>query len=253
MEGFSFDSLHACYKLESVYTVQSKDYYQSAYSSHIDIQANIDEKDGNYNFIITRSNVLLNGKPVSKLMDRIMYEIGNSLYPLVIKASNRSEIIDILNFDEIKVRWTRCGNYFIKKYPSYQLDHYISMSEKNLISKEDFIISLYQDTFTNIYFRNIYTPPGKNEAGLIKWQNFPEKEMNQSYLYQMEIIDKDEILLSGEIMQIVPEHNGTFNMEYKTGKYGEILHTTGKVESNYKGKLYFKEITLDAETISIKR
>ena len=248
-----FGSMQAVYRIESKYIIDSEENYCSTFGSKLHVTARYEKERDNYTFIINRSAVLLNGKPAVKLMDRIMSEVGNSLYPIHLRVSPRLWILDILNFNEIKQRRQQCADDWKAEADSPELERYFRFSEKNSANGKTLIASLYRDTFFNLYFRDIFTPTGNDEARLIRWQNFPERETDQSYLYQVKPEDADRIRLSGEIMKIVPEHNGTFDTVYETGDQGEIRRIKGRIESESEGTRYMKQWTLETETGQIAK
>ena len=253
MERLLFGSMQAGYRIESKYIIDSEENDCSTYSSKLQVSAQYEKEKDNYTFILNRSEALLNGKPAGKLMDRIMCEAGSSLYPLHLRVSPHLWILDVLNFNEIKQRWQQCAGDWMAKAPSPELERYFRFSEKNLANSKTLITSLYRDTFCNLYFRDIFTPTGDDEVRLIRWQNFPEREMDQSYLYQIKPEEANRIRLSGEIMKIVPEHNGTFDTVYETGDQGEIQRIKGQIESEWEGTLYMKQWTLETETGQIAK
>jgi hypothetical protein len=190
---------------------------------------------------------LLNSKPAEKLMDRIMCEAGASLYPVHLRVSPKLWIQEVMNFDEVKQRRQTCIRNWLEKTPSSELERYARFSEKNMANRKSFISSLYNDVFYNLYFRDIYTPTVNDEVRLIRWSNFPERETEQSYLYSIKQDGASFIRLSGELMKIVPEHNGKMETMYEMGDEGEIRRITGKIEFEVEEHVYMKQFVLETE------
>ena len=249
MERLLFGFMQAGYRIESKYSINSGEHYGSTFSSKLHVIARYEKERDSYTFILNRSEVLLNEKPAEKLMDRVMCEMGNSLYPIHLRVSPHLWILDVLNFNEIKQRRQQCADAWRAKASSDELERYFWFSEKNTADSKTLIASLYRDTFFNLYFRDIFTPTENDETKLIRWQNFPVREMDQSYLYQIKPEGVNRFRLSGEIMKIKPEHSGTFDTVYETGDRGEIRRIKGRIESEWEGNRYQKQWTLETETI----
>ena len=246
MEKLSLTSLSADYGIESKYIIQSEERYCSSFKSSIQIKATDNRSDENYHFTVNRSEVLLNGEKASKLMDRIIYEMGNTLYPVSLKVSPLLAVLDVLNFDEIRLRRQKQIEDITKKYPSNNtVQQYIRMAAKNFTDKNAFIRSLYRDSFFNLYFRDIYTTTPEDEAKAILWVNFPKREMNRTYLYQVKPIDDSQIITAGKVMKIIPELDWSYDMTYTIGKCGEIHSINGKVTGSYNRKDYIKQLTVN--------
>lgn len=193
--------------------------------------------------------MLINGQKARKLMDRIILEAGNSLYPVSVSVSSRMEITGINNLSEIRSRWRECTQRLTEKYPSPYTNAYLSASSQNLSDEKAFIASLYNDSFFNVYFRNIFSPLPAGEGVLIKWKNFPEKDMETSCLYVIENAGSNKILTLGQVMEIISGSRGEYRMEYKIGDKKEIHAIKGEITSLYNDKKYIKQISVKTDKI----
>jgi hypothetical protein len=214
------------------------------------MDASYEKEPDCYCFNLNRSNVLLNDKKPETLTDRILYEIGTSLYPLKLKVSPFLQIIDVNNREEIYSRWKKCTEKCLQKNNTELLRNYVHTNEAIFSKKERFIELLYRDTFVKLYFRNIYRQTDEKEAILIRWDNFPESKMNSSYLYQLEKTDS-MIQTSGKIMKILPHQEGFYQMKYKVGTRGEIFEICGTVDNQHNGKKYAKQIAVTSENMNV--
>jgi plasmid maintenance system killer protein len=253
MKKMLFDRMNAVYRIKSRYdkvSLDGGDHYSSVFNEKWHINAQLNKEQDLYVFILNRSETLLNGKPPEKLMDKIMLETGNSYYPVHLLVSPQLIIMDIINFDGIIEKWKKCALDLQERMSSPELERYLRFSENNLAGSRKFISSLYRNAFYKLYFRDIFTSTTDDEVRLIRWDNFPEREMNQSYLYQVKPSGENEIRLSGEIMKIVPEHNGTYDSTYETGTFGEILRITCHIETEWEGSRYTKHLQIEAEAVN---
>jgi hypothetical protein len=258
MEKMLFGSLYAVYRMEIRYAINNspdsgEENYRSVFAEKWHVNARCEKERDVYVFTLNRSETLLNGKPPEKLMDRIMHEAGSAYYPLSLLVSPRLGIRDVVNFAEVKRRWQECARKLQESTPSPELERYFRFSEKNLADSRTFTAMLYRNAFYNLYFRDIFTPTPKGEVHLIRWENFPEREMNQSYLYQVKPVGENKIHLSGEIMKIVPEHRGIYDSTYETGPLGEIQRISGKIETEWEENRYTKQFSLEAETAKAQK
>lgn len=249
MERILFKALSADYLVSSKYIKGTEADYHTVFSAVYRLNIVYDEGNNRYNCKINRSDVLIDGKPVKKLMDRILLEIGDGIYPLSLNISPNLQITNILNYEEVKNRWTNRTRKLLKKYPSYPMTRYVKMSGKNISDREKLVDALYRDTFFNVYFRDIYSPTADKEAYPILWVNFPERGMNLTYLYEINPMKESKINTSGDVMQIVPGQEGHLTMDYKLGEKGEIHGITGIVESRHQNKLYMKQISVKSENV----
>ena len=247
MDRLLFLYLMAEYNVENKYLVD--DQQQASFKNKIKMEASYNKEQDCFQFELNQSNVLINNKKLEKLTDRIVYKIGSSLYPLKLKVSPLLQIEDINNWDEVYYRWKDCTEKYLQKYNTEQLRQYIRIAEKNFSEKEMFIDALYRDTFMKIYFRNIYTSTVEDEAKLIRWDYFPEGNMNSSYLYQVKKTDLT-VHTVGKIIQIIPDMEGTYQMEYKLGTKGEINGISGFIERYY-NKKYSKQVTVTSENLKL--
>jgi hypothetical protein len=246
MEKLSAAQLSADYKVECKYLIQSEENnHCSSFECNIRLQAiYFEEEEAYYHFTIQRTDVLLNGKEASKLMDKVVCEMGDTLYPLILKVSPLLEILDVFNFEEIKLRRQNKAEEITEKYSEPVIEQYISRSDKKFVDKRAFIQALYQDSFFNLYFRDIYAKMSDDEAGAILWVNFPKRELNRTYLYQINA-DNLQIKTMGEVMKITPESAGEYAMTYTVGEYGEIHTINGEITSLYGTKDYIKQISVN--------
>lgn len=228
------------YKLNSYYGIKDSGKY-SEFEATYSISLIRDGKS--FHCELDRSNVLINQRRPNKLMDQIMLDIGNSIYPIKMIIDSEMQIRDILNFDEIKSNWNICTQKYLEKYPSAEMDRYVRMATVNLTSKQNFIHALYQDTFFNLYFRDIISPIEEGEAKAIQWVNFPVKSRNSTYLYSFNS-SENIIHASGEIMKITPSQEGNYEMNYELGEYNHIDSIRGSVEGSYHHKHYEKKIEI---------
>ena len=245
--------MQAVYRMESNYIIDSEENYGPVFGSKIHIAAQYDKGKDIYTFIINQTEALLDGKPAEKLMDRIMHEAGCSYYPLFLSVSPRLWILDVPNFKEVKLLRQECAGNLRKKMPSPELERYFRFSEKNMENSKTFIASLYRNSFYKLYFRDIFTPAAKDEVRLIHWPNFPSRDTDRSCWYRVNPVEANKIRLSGQIMKIAPEHNGTFEAVYETGPDGEIRRINGKIETRVENKSYIKRLSLDAETSGTRK
>lgn len=251
MEKSLFKFLSASYKLESKYIEKNEEYYTSQYTCIYKANAIFDEDSGYYNYRISRSDVLIDNKSISKLMDKIILEIGNAIYPISLLVNQQMRIIDVVNYEDIKQKWINNAKEKLDRYPSSEIKRYLSASYKNIKNKNTFINCLYKDSFLNLYFRNIFEPTIKNEVHSIVWHNFPKKQMNQTYLYEIAPMKENQIKILGEIMQIVPEQNGTYAADYRIGNEGQIISISGSIESKHQDKLYKKQVSIQSTDTKI--
>lgn len=251
MKGSLFNYMDSQFELRSIYRIKGEEDATSSYSARLHIKAAYRMGEQNYLFTINRSDVLLNGSSPRKPIDKAIKEIGDALYPVVLEVSTQLEIQNIINFPGIKKRWEDATQRIQEYYNLPSLETYVQRAQKNLTDIKSLTAALYKDSFFNIYFRNIFLPLSEEERQLIRWYNFPEREMNLSYLYRPVPSKGYDICLSGEIMKIIPEHAGTYEMNYILGNKNEIRNISGYIEAMYKDKKYTKTITVNPEYIRI--
>ncbi|WP_455593520.1 hypothetical protein [Bacteroides sp.] len=146
-------------KLSGCYIINVSTAYpngvESTYSAQIQLSANYQFVDASYKFELTsRHNVLLNNTPITKNADILMKRLSDTYYPMKLKVSVNGNIIDVLNFDDIKKRWQDETSKIIAETSCIAFEQYIDSVKPTMQQKEKFLEAIKRDSFIQLYFMN---------------------------------------------------------------------------------------------------
>ena len=242
MEKLTFNSMQAIYLLDTEYRKLKGENYVSEYSCRWHLTARYSSTTESYEFTLYRSDVKINGEKVEKLMDRIVLEIGSSLYPVRFEVSAQMQILRIINYDEIVDRWRVTTEKCRNEHPGDVIERYIRHSSEGISDERALLLSLYKDSFINLYFRNLYMLPEEDERERVEWQNFPLREMKSTYYCTIEKPEENRRRLNGPLMVILPGQKGSADIDFIYGPCGELEDITGEFSATKDGNRYIKRV-----------
>jgi hypothetical protein len=183
---YKFRILEAHYDIDIALTYP--DYTQEHYhcSEHVIVRY---RKDPNcYLFEMTgRKDIQINNKAPEEIMDKLMVELGDALYPLDIKVSPAGEILEVNYFEEVQDRWNKKAGELLEKYNTSPFAKYLQISARNMKQEIAFRKSLLKNTFFKCYFL-----PDNVESFLFEVHHFPQRSANTLFLFEL---DNDGILV----------------------------------------------------------
>lgn len=245
MKGLSFKKMNVVYGLETEYRKHKSEDYVSTYSCLWEVKGTYEEASNSYEFCLERKDVKINGKKVEKLMDRIVYEIGSSLYPIRLKVSAQLGVSQILNYDEVVERWKAVTEKCRQEHPGEVLERYIRYSRDSISTPRSLLLSLFNDSFINLYFRNLYiVPEDKNIRERVEILNFPLQEIKSCYFCTIEAPEAETRKLEGALMVIVPGQEGHAEIDFKYHPKGVPDTVAGVFSAIHNGKEYRKTIKI---------
>ena len=245
MDGILLGKTDLIYGLKTEYRELKTQDYISEYSCIWHVKALYDNTVQSYEFSLDRSEVKINNREPEKLMDRIMFETGSSLYPVRFKVSKQMEISQIINYAEITGRWKETAGKCSDEYPGDVMNRYMEYSAASLSNPRTFLRSLYNDSFINLYFRNLYIlPQSEDERERIELNNFPLREMKSTYYCTIKAPEANMRKLEGTLMAIISDQKGTASIDYTYGKQGEPENITGIFTAGNDSRQFQKKITV---------
>ena len=175
---YEFRTLKSIYNIRIRY--RKSDYTQYEYGSNIVVRAKKNKND--YLFTLEqRTDTKLDNQPPKKVMDKLMLELGNIIYPVALNVSKDASILSVSNFDEIKQRWKNKSQELYKANKTQAFQNYLKMSAKNFTNETKFRQSLYRDTFIQMFFLDY-----GNQVLEFDFVNFPIQSRKTS-LYAIRI------------------------------------------------------------------
>ncbi|CAM3749360.1 hypothetical protein FLGE108171_13195 [Flavobacterium gelidilacus] len=94
-------------------------------------------------------------------LDTILYnlleELDQVFYPLQLLISEKGELLEITNHNEILKNWSTLKTELQEKYEGEVIENYIKYYEKNITDKIVLEKMLFKETFINTYFYKLYT------------------------------------------------------------------------------------------------
>lgn len=203
------------------------DNIQNSYSSKIEI---VVMKNLLNNSIVTLQknyDTLINGQYPEKVMDYLMMELGNSLYPVsfIVTENGNCKVVD---FEQTLARWEQCSSKLLKEHSTIEFKNYVEFSRTNL-TEEGLIQIFLRNTFCHLFFADI-----NSDRVNIECCNFPRlghKTMYCSLNNRKFIHKEDKIHYDFDLAFDYPNVNGNGFLDYTLFPQGDIQSIKG--EFNY--------------------
>lgn len=241
---YEFKNLKSVYNINIRY--RKPDYTQFEYSTKLFLSAKKNKQD----FLFTleqRIDTMLNRQPPRKIMDKLMLELGNSLYPIELNVNPKGSVISINNFKEIKERWIKKSKELYNKNKTQAFSNYLQMSAENIVNETMFIKSLFKDTFIQMYFLNF-----GSKIIEFEFANFPMQSRKASvYAIQTPFSKYNYTLESAFKEKDMKEVSGT--LSFSTGEMGVLWDMTANlVLESDKEEFYYKHVSIKVDKDTLK-
>lgn len=134
-------------------TIQSPNLTLNLYSSKVEIVIRKNLLNTPVVTLQKKYDVRINGQYPEKVMDHLMTELGDSLYPLSfhIVANDHFQIVD---FEQIVASWEEKSRKMLEERPTVEFMNYVELARSNL-TEDGLIKVLLRDTFYQLYFADI--------------------------------------------------------------------------------------------------
>ncbi len=100
--------------------------------------------------------VYSNDKEPESFIDRLALQVSSILYPLEIQVDYKGTLVDIINFEEIKERWSLEKEKIKGQYTGTIVNDYIRLTDHTLRSSDVLLEKMKKDWFLNLYFAPLY-------------------------------------------------------------------------------------------------
>jgi len=133
---YQFRTLTSLYSVAVTYRLP--DYTEQRYDSKIVVKAQ--RKKEKYLFTLEeRFGIQLNNEAPQKVMDRLMTQLGNSLYPIELYVSDRGELLAVPNFEQIKNVWLKTAKELLRQNKTLEFKNYLEAAQMNLSDEQKFL------------------------------------------------------------------------------------------------------------------
>lgn len=184
-----YTTLKTCYKLESIYT---KEENISSFQCQGTFQA-VRKENSQYTFTFdNKEQILINKHYPQQIMDKIMLQMGASLYPLQLLVSSDGELLSVENFMDISERWNKEAQILLSKQDSPLLSRYIDNSKKNIENREALKQSLMHDNLIKLLFCGLFS---LKQNFYLTFENFPERGQTQVIVCSKKMANDREMIL----------------------------------------------------------
>jgi|GEM_PF-4046513 len=145
-------------------------------------------KDSEYIFtFFGKQNIRINDEVPSKLMDRIMLAMGQSIYPLELSVSGSGELLSVINYNNVSRQWNEEADRQIEAYRSPILLRYLDASRKNIHTVESLSFALSRDSLYKFLLLGIF---GLQKQIDLKIEHFPKRENALTFVCEKRKQDK---------------------------------------------------------------
>ncbi|NDV64655.1 hypothetical protein [Bacteroides sp. 224] len=240
---FGFRRLNSFYDVDITFVFP--DYRHTYYHCREHLIARYDSTEDKYNITLEeRENVLLNNKYPKEIMDILMIEIGNSIYPIELETSSKGELLKIKNFEQIKRRWLQKTQEMQKQYETHPFKRYVEIASRNIQNENKFHEALGRNSFIKLLIK-----PLDLNSFLFSFDNFPQKGMK--ILYECTMRNNKS---NGIVTEYSP--NLIFPLDFKSDGYIKYtfseLNDIEKIEARFDlespdGQKYAKLISINTD------
>ena len=218
-------------------TLKYPDYRHTYYHCREHLIARYNKAEDRYNITLEeRDNILLNNEYPKEIMDILMIEIGNSIYPIEIEATSEWEVLKIKNYKEIKQQWIDKTQELLKKYETLPFKRYVEITSRNINNESKFRETLEKNTFMKLVLK-----PLNAESFKFSFDDFPQKGTTVLYECKKQY-SKD----SGIVTEYVPELVSP--TDFKGGGY--VRYTFSELNDIEKIEAQFDLESQDGESCS---
>ena len=166
---YTFRHLDSSYDVDII--LRRPDFTQTHYHCREHVTARYEKEKDQYIFLLEeRSDILLDNEPPKELMDNLMINLGNAIYPLSLSVSPECGIQKVENFKSVKEQWEKKTEALLKEQYTQPLERYIQIASRNLKQESALRKSLAKNTFFQLFFLSFQT-----EVFTFEFENFPER------------------------------------------------------------------------------
>lgn len=192
---------------------------------------------------VDRKDILIDGKAPEEIMDQLMIEMGDTLYPLCLYVNHNGEILKVSCFEEVRDRWIKKTGELMQKHDTAPFKKYVQTAQRNMKTEEAFRKALTKNSFFKFYFL-----PDRAESFMHEVHHFPGRSDMTLFLFERNRkgMTENGESLSYTARSVFPEKteiSGLLNRRFSESGDLELL----KVELNWEdteGMPYRKTITL---------
>ncbi len=220
---YNFRYLDSFYNVDII--LKHPDFTQTHYHSREYVEARSEKESGRYIFRLEgQRNILLNREPPQEVMDKLMIELGNAVYPLSLVVSQEGEILTVKNFLSVKEQWERKTEAILKEQYTQPLEQYIRIASRNLKQETALRKSLVKKTFIRLFFL-----PFNTEMFTLKFENFPLRGDLVVFRCEPEQAPTNENTRRYSASLLFPAtYQGEGHIRYVHSEAGDLLTTEGQ-------------------------
>jgi len=237
---YKFRTLKSLYSVAVTYRLP--DYTEQKFECKIVVNAK-KEKD-NYLFTLEeRFEARLNNSKPQKIMDDLMIQLGNCLYPIELTASAAGELLSVPNLWQIRERWLKTANGLLKRHRTQAFKNYLEAAQKNLSNEKLFLSALNKDSFIHLFFKNY----ASNSVEL-EFVNFPyQNRKTNFYVIKKPTVSGTYVLVPSFREDKVNESGGKL-VWWKNKDSGESFKIKADIYlDTSESQLYQKKILIEAD------
>jgi len=238
---YKFRMLEAYYDV--TITLTYPDRRQESYHSREHLIARYNRGQNCYSFkMLGRTDIKFNGEASEDVMDKLLTELGDALYPCYLQVNPYGEILQVKYFDEIKERWKKKAAELSKAHHTAPFEKYLQIARKNLKKEEIFRETLLKKTFNRCYFL-----PENADRFLLEVHHFPQRSDNTLFSFKLKSSNiADTMSQSFSANTLLPaekETTGQFNRSFTDLGDLDVLWVEMQLE-DAEGQTYKKTIEI---------
>jgi len=215
---FDFRLLDTFYDIDIL--LEYPDYRHTRYQCREHLVARYNKETDLYSFRLEgREGVLINQETPSEVMDLLMIEAGNLLYPLSLAVSLKGDILHVENFEEVQASWLTKAQQLAGEHPTHHFRRYLEIASRNMKTEDKLREALLRNSFVSLVVKPLDT------AGfMFSFNDFPSKGMIATYHCSESRTNKTNgIVMEYTAILVAPmDYEGDGYIRYTFSEYNDI-------------------------------
>lgn len=139
---------------------------------HYETEIICDENDYNYAiFEINRKQIFIDNQAPDLKMEQIAHSCAQAIFPIRVKTSEEGEIVQIVNHEAIKQRWTPIKEKLLNYYQGEIVPEIILKTEMVLLNQKKLQKSIEKNWFFHLFFKPLYKSYNQNKPTISIWES----------------------------------------------------------------------------------
>jgi hypothetical protein len=139
---------------------------------HYETEIICDENDYNYAiFEINRKQIFIDNQAPNLKMEQLAHSCAQAIFPIRVKTNEEGEIVQIINHEAIKQRWTPIKENLLNYFRGEVVQEIILKTEMVLLNQKQLQKSIEKNWFFHLFFKPLYKNYNQNKPTVSIWES----------------------------------------------------------------------------------